>query len=77
MPEACLFIHRVDAERWGLEDGDTVELTTESGSIEIKTNIAENMRSGVLVLPRIKSLDWQQLGAGSIYIASEQIRKNR
>jgi len=74
-PDPRLFIHRVDAKRLGLDDGDTVAVTTESGSVKVKTRIAENMRAGVLVLPRLKGLDWQQLGTAPIYVAPEQIQK--
>ena len=74
-PEARLFIHKVDAEHLGLEDGDMVAVTTECGSVKVKACIEENMRAGVLILPRLKGLDWQQLGAAPVYIAPEQIRK--
>jgi NADH-quinone oxidoreductase subunit G len=73
--DPTLFIHGEDAERLGIEDGDTVVVTTECGSVKIKASVADNMRAGMLVLPRHRKLDWQQLGTVPVYIALEQIQK--
>jgi anaerobic selenocysteine-containing dehydrogenase len=74
-PDPCLFIHREDAERLGLEDGDTVEVTAAGGSLSVKACITDSMRTGVLFLPRFERINWQQLGTAPIEIAPGQIRK--
>lgn len=74
-PEPCLFIHREDAKRLGLEDGDIAVVTTESGSLSVKARISDNMRAGVLILPRLNRINWQQLGAAPVSIAFGQIQK--
>ncbi len=74
-PEPCLFIHREDAERLDLEDGDMVEVTSAGGSLSVKACIANSMRTGVLLLPRLERINWQQLGTVPIEIAPGQIRK--
>ena len=74
-PDPRLFIHREDAERLGLEDGDMVEVTSAGGSLSVKACIADSMRTGVLLLPRLERISWQQLGTAPIEIAPGQIRK--
>ena len=50
-------------------------LTTETGSVTVALRVVDNMRAGVLILPRHHRLDWQQLGSGPIRIAADRIRK--
>jgi NADH-quinone oxidoreductase subunit G len=70
-----LFMHGEDAESLGLADGEPVVLTTETGSVTVALHVVDNMRAGVLILPRHRRLDWQQLGSGPIRIAADRIRK--
>ena len=75
MPSPVLYMHGEDAERLGLADGEFVVLTTETGSVAVALRVVDNMRAGVLILPRHHRLDWQQLGSGPIRIAADRIRK--
>ena len=75
VPSPVLFMHGEDAERLGLADGEPVVLTTETGSVTVELRVANNMRAGVLILPRHHRLDWQLLGSGPIWIAADWIQK--
>ncbi|MFZ1955399.1 MAG: NADH-quinone oxidoreductase subunit NuoG [Desulfobacterales bacterium] len=75
VPSPVLFMHGEDAKRLGLADGEPVVLTTETGSVAVVLRVVDNMRAGVLILPRHHWLDWQQLGSGPIRIAADRIRK--
>jgi NADH-quinone oxidoreductase subunit G len=73
--EAGVFIHRTDAGRLGLQDGDTVEVSTDRGSVRARASVVDHMRSGLMIVPRLKGLDWQRLAAGRATIAFDRIRK--
>ena len=73
-PSPVLFMHGDDAVSLGLTDGKPVVLATETGSVTVDLRVVDNMRAGVLVLPRHHRLDWQQLGSGPIRIAADRIR---
>ena len=75
VPSPVLFMHGEDAERLGLADGEPVVLTTDTGSVTVELRVANNMRAGVLILPRHHRLDWQLLGSGPIWIAADRIQK--
>ena len=75
VPSPVLFMHGEDAERLGLADGEPVVLTTETGSVTVALRVVDNMRAGMLILPRHHRLDWQLLGGGPIWIAADRIRK--
>jgi NADH-quinone oxidoreductase subunit G len=70
-----LFMHGEDAERLGLADSEPIVLTTETGSVTVALRVVDNMRAGVLILPRHHRLDWQLLGSGPIWIAADRIQK--
>jgi hypothetical protein len=70
-----LSMHGEDAERLGLADEELVVLTTETGSVTVALRVVDNMRAGVLILPRHHRLDWQLLGSGPIRIAADRIQK--
>ena len=75
VPSPVLFMHGEDAERLGLADGEPVVLTTETGTVAVALRVVDNMRAGVLILPRHHRHDWQQLGSGPIRIAADRIQK--
>jgi NADH-quinone oxidoreductase subunit G len=75
MPSPVLSMHGEDAERLGLADGEPVVLTTETGSVTVALRVVDNMRAGLLILPRHHRLDWQLLGSGPIRIAADRIQK--
>jgi anaerobic selenocysteine-containing dehydrogenase len=68
-------MHGEDAERLGRVDGEPVVLSTETGSVTVTLRVVDNMRAGMLILPRHLRLDWQLLGSGPIWIAADQIQK--
>jgi len=75
VPSPVLFMHGEDAERLGRVDGEPVVLTTETGSVTVVLRVVDNMRAGMLILPRHHRLDWQLLGGGTIWIDADQIQK--
>jgi NADH-quinone oxidoreductase subunit G len=74
-PEPCATMHTSDAESLDLSDGNRVVIETENGSLEVNLRVAENMASGILLVPRHRRLDWQVMGAGRIMISKNSIRK--
>ena len=59
-----LKINPSDAEKFGIGEGDSVELTSSSGSIYIVANVTEEVRPGVLSMPHGKGLNY---GKGHSY----------
>jgi NADH-quinone oxidoreductase subunit G len=74
-PEPSATMHTSDAESLDLSDGNRVVIETENGSLEVNLRVAENMASGILLVPRHRRLDWQVMGAGRIMISKNSIRK--
>jgi NADH-quinone oxidoreductase subunit G len=74
-PEPCATMHTSDAESLDLSDGNRVVIETENGSLEVNLRVAENMATGVLVIPRHRILAWQIFETGSTSIGREQIKK--
>jgi len=73
--EPTLTMHTGEAKRLTLVDGDLVSIQTESGKLEARLKTAENMATGVVVIPRHRRLSWQIFEAGSISIKRDQIKK--
>ena len=74
-PEPAVIMHTDEAANLGMIDGDTVAIQTESGSLEAKLKVAENMAAGVVVIPRHHKLAWQIFNPESLSISRENIRK--
>jgi NADH-quinone oxidoreductase subunit G len=74
-PEPCATMHTRDARVFNLNDGDRIEIETDSGKLELILRVADNMATGVLVIPRHRKLSWQMMGAGRIRIGKDRIRK--
>jgi len=74
-PEPCATMHTSDAESLDLSDGNRIVIETENGGLEVNLRVAENMASGVLLVPKHRRLDWQTMGAGRIRIGKDRIRK--
>jgi NADH-quinone oxidoreductase subunit G len=51
-----------DAAALGIGDGDRVSIRTATGAVELNARVDERTASGVLVIPRLRGLDWQSLG---------------
>ena len=74
-PEPCATMHVTDANNLKLSDGDWIEIETDSGKLELILRVADNMASGVLVIPRHRKLSWQIFKTGRIMIRKDSIRK--
>ena len=71
----CLDMHSTDAQQLNLNDGDQVVVELNGGAIEARLQVAENMASGILIIPRHPDLGWQKMNAGPTWVRKEQIRK--
>lgn len=47
-PENFVDVHPNDAERYGIEDGDMVQLRSRRGEIEVKAQVTEDIKEGVV-----------------------------
>jgi NADH-quinone oxidoreductase subunit G len=74
-PEPAILMHSSEAIATGLTDGDLISIQTESGKLEAKLKVAENMAAGVLVVPRHRNLFWQIFESGKFSIKRDQIKK--
>ena len=74
-PEPAVFLHTSEARNLDLVDGSRVSIQTESGSLETKLRVVENMAPGVLIVPRQRNLSWQIFAAGMSSISRDQIKK--
>jgi NADH-quinone oxidoreductase subunit G len=51
-----------DAAALGIGDGDRVSIRTTTGVVELKARVYDRMASGVVMIPRLRGLNWQSLG---------------
>ena len=70
-----LCMHSTDAQQLNLKDGDQVVVELNGGAIEARLQVAENMASGILIIPRQPGLGWQKMSTGRYVIQLDQIRK--
>jgi len=74
-PEPCATMQTNDAKALKLNDGDRIAIETDSGKLELTLRIADNMASGILLVPRHHRLNWQIVGTGRVVIGKERINK--
>jgi NADH-quinone oxidoreductase subunit G len=74
-PEPCATLHTRDADALQLQNGDRIDIETDSGSLEILLRVTDNMASGILLVPRHHKLEWQNLGTGRVVVRKERIIK--
>ncbi len=74
-PEPCATMHTSDAKAFKLNDGDRIEIETNSGEMALVLRVLNNMASGILLVPRHRILNWQILGTGRMQISKNRIRK--
>jgi len=74
-PAPFAAMHTREAESLGLHDGERIVIETEKGRLEIDLRVAENMASGVLVIPRHHRLTWQIFEPGRVVIDKGDIKK--
>ncbi len=74
-PEPAVIMHTSEAHSLDLSAGDPVSIQTESGNLEAKLKVVENMAAGVLVVPRHRKISWQIFETGMISIGRDQIKK--
>ncbi len=70
-----IFMHSSDAKQLNLTDGDRVSVELNGGVVVARLQVAANMATGTLVIPRHKDLDWQKMGTGQTWVRKDQIRK--
>jgi anaerobic selenocysteine-containing dehydrogenase len=73
--EPALFIHVDDAARLGLSESDKVRIVLDRGSLEVSVSVKENMASGIIVMPRHRLLEWQQIESWPKFVSFDQISK--
>jgi NADH-quinone oxidoreductase subunit G len=76
-PTPCIFMHRLEADKLDLRDGDRAVIQTDRCKLEVQLRAVENMAAGVVVLPRHRLLDWQILGTGKKWLQEGQILKGK
>ncbi|MFB6092728.1 MAG: formate dehydrogenase subunit alpha [Haloquadratum sp.] len=47
-PENFVDVHPNDAERYGIEDGETIRVTSRRGEIEVEAHVTEDIKEGVI-----------------------------
>jgi len=73
--EPCMFLSKNDAAQLGISDGNRVTVRSDAETIQVHASVAENMASGVLVLPRHHRLDWQHLKSLKVMLNKNRILK--
>jgi NADH-quinone oxidoreductase subunit G len=73
--EPAIVLHTSEAESLGLIDGDPISIETESGRLDAKLRVAENMAAGVIIVPRHRNLSWQIFDPAKVSIKRDQIKK--
>jgi anaerobic selenocysteine-containing dehydrogenase len=68
-------VHVDDATRLDLTDGDKVAIKLDNGTLEVSLCTAGNMAPGVIVLPRHRLLEWQQIKTLPKVVQFEEIEK--
>ncbi len=73
--EPCVFMNPKDASMIGLKDSETITLLLDKGQLEMKLCIADNMASGVIVMPKHRQPAWQKIEKWPVKVAFDQIKK--
>jgi len=73
--QSAAFIQTESAEELSFSDGQQVSIQTESGSLEVRLKVVENMAPGVLVIPRHRKMAWQIFETGISSIGLDQFKK--
>ena len=55
-------LHRTDAESLGLRDGDRIAIRAADDTVALAVKVFDHMAPGVVVVPRLRRLNWQALG---------------
>ncbi len=71
----CLLIHPRDAVKADLKDKDRATLQLDGGPLEIDVSLAENMASGVMILPRHRQIPWQRTKTLPARISFDRMKK--
>ena len=64
--ESQLEIHRDDAERLGINDGQLVEITSRRGHVRVKASLSTSIKAGCVFLP----MHWGKLGDTDLHRAN-------
>jgi NADH-quinone oxidoreductase subunit G len=73
--EPCATMHTRDAAALNLNNGDRIVIEADSGRLELLLRVADNMTTGIVLVPRHCRLNWQIFGTGRVVIGKERIKK--
>lgn len=73
LPEPCLFMNSKDALRAGLSDGDRVSIDIGHAAVRIVLSVTDRTAEGTLIMPRHKSIDWQEMENYPVWVPIEKI----
>jgi anaerobic selenocysteine-containing dehydrogenase len=68
-------MHTRDAAALNLNNGDRIVIEADSGRLELLLRVADNMTTGIVLVPRHCRLNWQIFGTGRVVIGKERIKK--
>jgi NADH-quinone oxidoreductase subunit G len=70
-----VMMHREEASRLGLSDGDKVTLHLPGGHLEVEVKTAGNMSSTVIMMPRHRRLAWQKAQGFNLRLPTSKIER--
>jgi anaerobic selenocysteine-containing dehydrogenase len=73
--EPAVFMHVDDAARLGLSDSDKVTILLDRGALEVSVSVKENMAPGIIVMPRHRLLQWQQIETLPKFVSYEDVKR--
>ena len=73
-PAPTASLHPKEAERLGVTHGGQMTISTPSGRLTVTVKTDPRMAPGIVVLPRHRRLDWQELGATRMSLAADCFR---
>jgi NADH-quinone oxidoreductase subunit G len=73
--EPCLFMHRDDAAKSDLRDGERVRLQLPGGPVDLSLCVKEHMAPGLLFLPKHRQLSWRKLREAPFWIEPSSLTK--
>jgi NADH-quinone oxidoreductase subunit G len=69
----CMLMHPDDGKSLGIKDSDRITLQLDGGTVEADVRFAGNMASGVIILPRHRSLSWQKIRKFPALVTADRI----
>jgi NADH-quinone oxidoreductase subunit G len=70
-----MLMHPGDADSLGHGDGDRVAVELAGGRLEVQLKLDAGLAPGILVLPRHRLLDWQQVPESPVLVPRDRLKK--